>query len=146
MTTPQLRDLQRRYRFFVQHGGQSVGRQAEIALRLAKAERWADEHDATFIDSPADDADLGDHNYWCAAARRDAAGYDASGHPIRGRYRNCDGHFAVQVELTIDGESEYLGGILDPDANYLRVIRAELADQLRGRLEVDAPDVQLSEN
>lgn len=46
----------------------------------------------------------------------------------------------------VTGESESLGGIEDNADDYLTEIGYELAEEILSRVEVDTPDVQLSEN
>ena len=52
----------------------------------------------------------------------------------------------VHVDDGEDGEREYLGGVSSEDDAYIADVADELADQIIARLEVDNPDVQLSEN
>lgn len=139
--------LSNAYRFHFANGGYIVGKRAECALRAARAERWledhADDYGLTVIEQADDDTDLGDHEYWCAAARTSARGIQ----PYARQYGRCE-HYAVSVAI-VDSSGQYLaslGGILDPTPEYIRVIVAELADEVRGRLEIDKPDVVLSEN
>lgn len=44
------------------------------------------------------------------------------------------------------GERAGVGGVEDPDGSYWPVCAGELAEEIVGRIEVDAPLVQLSEN
>jgi hypothetical protein len=123
--------LRSAFQFFFSHAGYCVGSRAAGALNLARAEAWAEDNGYTFVWESDDDPELGDHAYWCAAARRDKAGYDIDGEPIPSysRSRECDGHEAlVCVMRDADGAVvQSLCGILDPDRAYGRVIEAELA-------------------
>jgi hypothetical protein len=130
--TPQQKWLQNAFRFFFKNAGYCVGRRAEGAFQLAKAERWAEENNYTFEFDADDSADLGDHEYWCSDARRVKAGYAPNGEHVgernAERFYNCE-HFAyVCFMKDKDGTIvQSLGGILDPDDNCMRVTKAELA-------------------
>jgi hypothetical protein len=129
--TPELIEA---YRFHKEHAGYSTppGR-AACALEYARAEiaarnlgwhtLWAD--DEWGPDS------LGDHAYWCATQRRVDAGYDTDGERTfvySGRYE-CDHEITY---ATLYGPHDplplaSLGGIIDADRDYRRVVGAELA-------------------
>lgn len=100
-----------RYRFFRQHAGGTVGRNAETAYHLARAEEYAADRGWRFDWEPDQDPDLS----WCACA---------------------DGKVSHSHEVLIctlrDSAGKVLaslGGIVDADRNYGRVIEAELASE-----------------
>lgn len=123
--------LHRAFRFFFKSAGYVVGRRANGALQLARAEAWADDNGYCFEWHSDDDADLGDHEYWCAGARRDKAGFDQDGDEIPSYRRSteCPGHEAEYCLMRDpDGHVvQSLSGILDADGNYRRIVQAELA-------------------
>ncbi len=99
--------LRRAYRFFHEHAGYCVGRRAQGALVLAHAERDAASAGFTFSEEADAHADLS----WMEA---DEAAKD---HECIGMVcRDADGNVLAS-----------LWGIVDADANYRRVVRAELA-------------------
>ena len=96
------------YKFFRKNAGGVMGRNAETALMLARAEAWMDESGAEYSIEPDQDADLS----WMTDEERK------------------QDHECVGVCLrSPNGEySPYsLWGIVDADSNYLRLIVAELA-------------------
>jgi hypothetical protein len=101
------------YRFFKEHAGCIVGQRALGAYALAKAERYATLVGYEIVWEYDGDADLGDHEVWCSNA-------------ARGR---CKGHECLSAVLRdVCGELRAsLCNIIEPDANYRRVIEAELA-------------------
>ena len=124
-----MHELRKAFQFFFQHAGYCVGSRAAGALALARAELEA------YSDTPEygsltaswhgdEDPDLGDHELWCVGARR-------------GR---CPGHELLFCKVTrFNPETRRMetlasmGGVIDPDANYARVIEAELfAEALSG--------------
>jgi hypothetical protein len=96
------------YRFFRDHAGYVVGRSAEYALQLARAEQYAQDHGWDFDWIPDPEPDLS----WC-----DTCIDRPHAHEIEGCILNSpeDSHLAS------------LWGITDADQNYRRVIEAELA-------------------
>jgi hypothetical protein len=110
------------FKFFRDNAGYVVGRRAEGAYHLAVAEWKAEKRSWTFEWRPDDDGDLGDHEYWCANARRRANG------PKAGRTHSCE-HFIEYAVLKDSGGvvRASLGGIIDADHKYQRVVEAELA-------------------
>lgn len=99
-------------KFFRQHGGSVVGRNAEVALVLARAEQYAKQHGWRVIWSDDPDPDLS----WASEAEREN---------IR----------EVMIATLVDDQEPprgpnvlaSLGGIVDPDRDYMRVVEAELA-------------------
>lgn len=116
----------RSFSFFRDHAGYVVGERAVCAIALARAEQFALDQGFTYSwgnDECGADC-LGDHEYWCNDARRRAAGYDG------GRYDRCDHEvLAVILEDANGNVLASLGGIIDPDADYRRVVEAELASE-----------------
>ena len=101
------------YRFFVKHSGYVVGRRAIGAMNLARAEAYAKAAGYTVTWEPDFDADLGDHEAWCSAAKQG----------------KCPGHEA-QMAILCDASGkvrETLGGIIEADRDYHRVVEAEMA-------------------
>ena len=100
------------YRFFKAHAGYRVGFHAVDAAALARAEDWASKQSVEYVWDGDPDTDLGDHEYWCTA---EARGEDHD-------------HEGFQVVAQIPAQTlSSLGGIIDPDDNYRRVVEAELA-------------------
>lgn len=118
--------LLRAWRFFRSQAVGSVGENALSALHLVRAEAYASDAGWTFTWD--DDHDpvgaLGDHAYWCADYRA---------------RRKCGGHEVLCCVLR-DREGTplaSLGAIIDPSAEYSRVIEAELAlEALPAQLEL----------
>lgn len=112
-------DLQKRFKFFFKHSGWATPPgKAACALSSAKAEIAAEERNWTYDWSHDEDPDRS----W-----EEDAGYQGPGE-----------YFICQL---LDGEGdtlEVLGGIVDPDDNYRRVIAAELAGE--ALLHTDAGD------
>lgn len=100
---PQLRDA---YRFFFEHAGYVVGRRAEGALALARAELKAER--------------IGLGSEWHEDEMAEAFnGEEYQEYP------------AERCGATINGETlASLGGIIEPDRNYRRVVEAELAAEV----------------
>lgn len=141
------RDLYKRYCFMKAYAGYCLGRRAIGAIALARAEQWiCNQKDYGFVwEDDSYDSDLGDHEYWCSTARRLQAGYNSNGEEISHHYsrygEQCehDVESCMLVKLATD-EDNYrdrhegytdvlasLGGIIDADRDYRRVIEAELA-------------------
>ncbi|MBK6942645.1 MAG: hypothetical protein IPH13_20910 [Planctomycetes bacterium] len=99
--------LRRAYRFFHEHAGYCVGRRAKGALDLARAERNAANMGYTFSEEADFDADL---------SFMDAKEREQEHECIGMVCRDADGNVLAS-----------LWGIVDADANYRRVVRAELA-------------------
>lgn len=105
--------LIRSYRFHRAQGGGIVGYAAAGALAAARAELEAASRGYVTTWEHDPDTDLGDHEYWCRDAERG----------------KCDGHAGYQAAL-YDDDGNFLaglGGVIEPDATYRRVIAAELA-------------------
>lgn len=105
--------------FFRAHAGYVVGERASGALKLARAELEASRRSWTVTWESDDYYDLGDHEYWCQEARR------AKSESRRPKCRH-----AVEIAILRDSSGEILaclGGIIDADDEYRRVIDAELA-------------------
>lgn len=125
MTTDKA--LYNAYRFFRDHAGYVVGERGKGALALAKAERWAEENGIEFIWEWDTDGDLGDHEAWCGTAREDAWRY--------GYGRTCT-HDVEWCRAEYNDETvASLGGIIDADRNYRRVVEAELAREAQEEAE-----------
>lgn len=119
-----MNELRKAFQFFFQHAGYCVGSRAIGALALARAEREAYSHEPEYGSLTAswhgDDSGSdtwGDHEYWCAGARRG----------------ECEGHETLYCKVTyFNPETRRVetlasvGGVIDPDASYCRVIEAEL--------------------
>jgi hypothetical protein len=104
-------------KFFQANAGGVVGRNAETALRLARAEAWAEDEDVTFevVDDSGSDSQYQDKDRSWAAWNGDVVGIIAR-HP--------------------DGREASLWGIMESKnnrerADYRRVVCAELAEQLQ---------------
>lgn len=106
--------------FFYEHAGYSHDPKTETpeqgrvrcAKDLAAAETYAKDHDWSFDWSWDDGGDLGDHSEWCDM-----------------EYQH-DHNIEVCMLRGADGNVlEALGGIIDADNNYRRVVQAELASQ-----------------
>lgn len=84
---------------------------AQSAMRAARAEQSAIDL-GLIVDWEWDDcADLGDHEYWCTAAKQG----------------KCKGHEVEQVSIKTGREYiASLGGIIEPTSDYRRVIEADL--------------------
>jgi hypothetical protein len=126
-TIPSLRMI-RAYRFFFEHAGYIVGRRAECALSLAKAEQWANDQGLEFVTKPDCDADLSFADTWPARERDEFKRQDHEVICAR-LIRPCEDH---GTECLHAETLASLGGIVDADNNYLRVIRAELASEAQG--------------
>ena len=152
------------YRFFRRHGSSIVGESATCALALARAELWMeDQEELDFIweyDDQAIDDCAGEHELWCSEARRFEAGYDTDGTELPNYAELSCKHevlWCALVEwdfsgiepkdrhhkLTWDNNLSYttlasLGGIIDPDRDYKRVIEAELALEVLAERQRDA--------
>ena len=104
------------FRFFLNNAGYVTppGRVA-CAAALAKAERKAHDLGIQFVWVADHDADLGDHEYWCDAAK----------------HRQPCSHNAEGCMVMINGSDvASLWGIIDADSNYRRVVEAELAAEV----------------
>ena len=114
-------DLKRRYLWFKAHAYP----QASTALRLAKAEKEAEDLGLTVEWEGDDCGDLGDHEYWCADAKRG----------------KCQGHEVLQASIRDPKNSRRfiasLCGIIDPGSQYSRVVEAELACEALETLATD---------
>ncbi len=125
MTTVDL-DLYRRFKWFKEHAGYVVGRCADCALSLARAEQWADEQEdegllrVRWEDDPFADMIEGAREVYCALLETRDGGCACDDGPFADR---CN-HWTVR---------ESLGGIADPDRDYARTIRAELASEMLHR-------------
>lgn len=126
------RELQSAYRFHREHGGV----RAAWALAAAKAEIAARNLGFRVMWEYDDDADIGDHKEWCPTARRALAERRPDGlmvceYPVW--YADqCDHEITVAVLYGPDSDMPLnsLGGIIDVDTNYRRVIEAELAREV----------------
>lgn len=124
------RTMRAAYQFFRENAGGIVGHNAETAIALARAEHEAWERDWEASWEWDDDADLGDHEEWCCTAQLNARGRNADGseRPSYFREPQCEHEAYVAVLKDEDGNVlKALGGIIDPDSKYMRVIEAELA-------------------
>ena len=112
-------------RFFYDHGGFSYDPQTETraqgkrrcAVALAEAETWAEQMGMTFEWEWDFDGDFGDHDVWC----KPSCGKQHEVTMVCAKYR--DGQVAGS-----------LCGIIDADANYRRVIEAELASEAQAEV------------
>lgn len=102
-------DLQEAFRFFHANAGGIVGEHAVCALHLAKAEEWAQLNDLRVDWEPDHIEDLS----WMSDAER------AQPH-------ECYCAVLRDPEGTV---LAVLGGIVDPDRKYTRVVEAELASE-----------------
>lgn len=103
--------------FFKKHAGGRVGHASEGALELARAEQYANDHGWKVVWATDDDADWS----WL-----DQPGFEkerAKEHDVLKAYLH-DKDTNVLASL---------GGIFDPDKNYMRVIEAELALEATSR-------------
>jgi hypothetical protein len=127
----------RAFRFFQEHAGYIVGEHAKCAAQLARAEAEGERRGLSVAWDVDDAADLGDHELWCSGYRADLA--RKAGQPVDsgrtyGGYPTCPGHYAEYAKVVApDGTDAIgdiclpsLGGILDADDTYRRVVAAEL--------------------
>ena len=132
-------ELHRAFQWFLPRVGGIVGQNAQTALTLARAERWMAGQDGIEIVWEADpDTDLGEHAHWCPNGRA----YDRLRTAGASRYgiRPCDheGESCALVRPCPDHgiacrHTEYLaslGGIIDADRDYRRIVAAELAAEI----------------
>jgi len=124
------KDLQQAFRFFHANIGGVVGRIAIDAIALARAEQWARDNDLEFQWEYEDDADLSwcdrcEHIKECSTQYRSWFGCD--------HYRSHE-HEVLWVRVELDGEQVSLGGIVDADRDYRRIIEAQLAEELHDGL------------
>jgi hypothetical protein len=155
LINPARKVFRERFQFFFEHAGYIVGQRAQCAIALARAEEYADTEELDCVwEYEQEDPDLGDHEYWCKNARALAAyknGHDTdnSARWHRGRnaweYRGyrphpCE-HDVLWARLVrpcpehgtdcCHAETlQSLGMIIDPDRDYRRVVRAELAAEV----------------
>ena len=117
------------FRFFLEHAGYCTPPgKAACALSLAKAEQWADSRGLEFVTEPDLDADLSFADTW-PARERDA--FKKHDHEVicARLVRPCPDH---GTDCKHAETLAALGGIVDADSSYLRVIRAELASEAHG--------------
>jgi hypothetical protein len=110
---------QEAYRFFRQHAGGVVGRNAVVAWQLTLAEEWAETHAVSYRWEEEEEKDLS----WCDCGQ-------------------CENHEVLYVvlEAACPGCDQpevlaSLGNIVDSSREYGRVIEAELACEAMGQLE-----------
>lgn len=106
----------KQFKFFRDNAGYVVGERAQNAIALSRAENTAQERDWYVIWEPDDieyDDALGDHAYWCNDER---AKRPHTHEIVTAILKDADYHYLTS-----------LGGVIDPTANYERVIEAELA-------------------
>lgn len=134
------------WRFFREHGGKITGQGVRSAAAYARDEAAARAAGITFRREPEPDwwpDMLGDHEYWCSDARREAAGYTKGRsrycygrrYPITGYYTPSyvrrEGHsHEIEVCDAYDMAGTFLtslGGVIDPSDSYRRVVEAEVA-------------------
>jgi hypothetical protein len=99
----------RAYRFFFANAGYIVGQRAVCALQLARAEQYADDNDwqTEWVDDDCPDLS------WMSEQEQ------AQPHEVLGCVlKDADGNVLAS-----------LWGITDPDAGYIRVVKAELASE-----------------
>jgi len=115
------------FRFFFEHSGYIVGRKAECALSLAKAEEWASKKGIEFVTEPDFDADWSFVDTW---SEREQKEFHAKDHEVISvlAVKPCEDHGTDCKHANILAS---LSGIFDADKNYLRVIRAELASEAK---------------
>lgn len=126
-------DLRRRFKFFFDHAGYVVGQRAQGAIALARAEFWLEQQSSLTVRWEGDpDGDLGDHAYWCSQERRQVA----HAHTIESCsiVRPCPIHHDPRCWHTAVIES--LGGIIDADRDYMRVVVAELASEAMSQADI----------
>ena len=110
------------FNFFRDNAGYCVGHKAEGALALAKAEQEAKERGLRFLWEADNDADMSFVDTWSEKDREAFWKED---------------HFAewCRVEDASGEMLATLGGIIDADSNYRRVIEAELALEALGAIQ-----------
>lgn len=123
---------QKRIQFFAANSGYATppGRMA-CAKALADAEELADDNEWELEvwpeDLPYEDC-LGDHAYWCDRERKGEVHTHDVVEVRLMDYCECDGvtphHFNSHV-------LDSLGAVIEPSADYLRVLRAEMANEVR---------------
>jgi len=106
-----FQSFRRAVAFFKEYAGYSTppGRMAS-AMELAKAEEWAKRHDVEFYEEPDPDPDLS----WMTPEERRRS------HEVIG-----------VIAKHPNGQQASVWGVVDADSNYLRVVRAELASELK---------------
>lgn len=111
------RELYKRYLFFKEHGGQLVGRQAEMALRSARAEKWLEEHEDEYTV-------VWDFEEYPSGGPRDW-GWDDKAIEAWDK----DDHICEYCRIEdADGNIlDSLGDIWDASDEYRRVVAAEMA-------------------
>ena len=117
-------DLRKRFRWFLPRVGGIFGQRAKTAIDLARAEIWASDQALETVWQFDQDGDLGDHAYWCAAAKRG----ERCEHVIEwcALIRPCDDH---GIDCRHAETLASLGGIIDADSEYRRIVAAELASE-----------------
>ncbi len=106
-----MASMSERYAFFREHAGYIVGRSAECAMALARAEEWAEEHTITFrweVDEEGEATQEGAEVLCCLAV-------DAEGHVV-----DCMGGVELESPAFARGYSRH---------PYARVVEAELAQE-----------------
>jgi hypothetical protein len=101
------KSLVRSYRFFLEFAGYCVGFRAQGAFTLAKAERFATDHEWEAVWEWDEDADLS----WMSEEER-----NREHEVLCCLLKDADGNILAA-----------LCGITDPDSNYQRVVTAELS-------------------
>jgi pyrimidine deaminase RibD-like protein len=114
------RDFMKRYQFFRDHAGFIVGQRALCAFKLAKAEQWLRAQDnIEMVRKPEPDPDLS----WLSGEERQ-------------QDHECEvfilvepcPHHGLNCQHALNLAS--VGNVVDADANYARVLFAELASEI----------------
>lgn len=132
------RDLRARYAFF-RHQGGWVGHDAELSLRLARAERYAERTGWCSRWEPDEDFDLSDlepgiasevSEVWCVSTYSPEH-CDGSSHDRRPRDRAYP--------------ADSICGVIDPDRTYRRVVEAEMYNNAMAEAGVDREEMGMTD-
>jgi len=120
-------DLQNAYTFFKQHAGGIVGESAQVALMLAKAEQWAEDHGLVSL------TEQDTEQAYCYCDSDTCKYHEGSDHTwetvVAFLVKPCEQYSEDACDLSCRHTDVLasLGGIMEPTSDYLRTIHAELA-------------------
>lgn len=117
------------------------------AVAIARRDGWGCEHTKVV---ETDGQRIVTHGPHTSRGARAACAAETDYNYLR---RFCEGQWGyVCVEVThvddegTDGETTCLGGVESDSSDYIETVCNELADELLQRIEVENPDIMLSEN